>query len=139
MPKNLRGSEYNEIFEKLNELYSTRQTLEYLNDCTYLELFNDKVMAVYGKREFLASIEEYISSLNTLLENNPILNDRFTDRNAETLGKEMAKHNLFDAQHTIHLKDGITVIHSLDEWNSAVNEQLDRLSIPQQYIFFGSR
>lgn len=84
-------------------------------------------MAVYGKREFLTSIEEYISSLNTLLENNPILNDRFTDRNAETLGKEMAKHNLFDAQHTIHLKDGVTVIHSLDEWNSAVNEQLDRL------------
>ena len=120
-------ADWTDIFEKLNELYSTRQTLEYLNDCTYLELFNDKVMAVYGKREFLASIEEYISSLNTLLENNPILNDRFTDRNAETLGKEMAKHNLFDAQHTIHLKDGITVIHSLDEWNSAVNEQLDRL------------
>ena len=120
-------ADWTDIFEKLNELYSTRQTLEYLNDCTYLELFNDKVMAVYGKREFLASIEEYISSLNTLLENNTILNDRFTDRNAETLGKEMAKHNLFDAQHTIHLKDGITVIHSLDEWNSAVNEQLDRL------------
>lgn len=120
-------ADWTDIFEKLNELYSTRQTLEYLNDCTYLELFNDKVMAVYGKREFLTSIEEYISSLNTLLENNPILNDRFTDRNAETLGKEMAKHNLFDAQHTIHLKDGVTVIHSLDEWNSAVNEQLDRL------------
>ena len=120
-------ADWTDIFERLNELYSTRQTLEYLNDCTYLELFNDKVMAVYGKREFLTSIEEYISSLNTLLENNPILNGRFTDRNAETLGKEMAKHNLFDAQHTIHLKDGITVIHSLDEWNSAVNEQLDRL------------
>ena len=59
-------ADWTDIFEKLNELYSTRQTLEYLNDCTYLELFNDKVMAVYGKREFLASIEEYISSLNSL-------------------------------------------------------------------------
>ena len=84
-------------------------------------------MAVYGKQEFLNSIEEYISSLNILLENNPILNDRFTDRNAETLGKEMAKHNLFNAQHTICLKDGTTVIHSLEEWNFVVNEQLDRL------------
>ena len=64
-------ADWTDIFEKLNELYSTRQTLEYLNDCTYLELFNDKVMAVYGKREFLASIEEYISSLNTYLKTTP--------------------------------------------------------------------
>lgn len=39
----------------------------------------------------------------------------------------MAKHNLFNAQHTIRLKDGVTVIHSLDEWNAAVNEQLERI------------
>lgn len=121
------AADWTDIFEKLNELYATRQTLDYLNDCNYSELFNDKVMVVYGKREFLNSIEEYSSSLNTLLENNPILNDRFTDRNAETLGKEMAKHNLFNAQHTIRLKDGVTIIHSLEEWNSVVNEQLDLL------------
>lgn len=120
-------ADWTDIFEKLNELYATRRTFEYLNDCTYSELFNDKAMAVYGKQEFLNSIEEYISSLNILLENNPILNDRFTDRNAETLGKEMAKHNLFNAQHTICLKDGTTVIHSLEEWNFVVNEQLNRL------------
>ena len=120
-------ADWTDIFEKLNELYATRRTFEYLNDCTYSELFNDKAMAVYGKQEFLNSIEVYISSLNILLENNPILNDRFTDRNAETLGKEMAKHNLFNAQHTICLKDGTTVIHSLEEWNFVVNEQLDRL------------
>ena len=28
-------ADWTDIFEKLNELYSTRQTLEYLNDCTY--------------------------------------------------------------------------------------------------------
>lgn len=55
------------------------------------------------------------------------MSDGFTDRNAETLGKELAKHNLFNAQHTIRLKDGVTVIHSLDEWNAAVNEQLERI------------
>ena len=32
---------------------------------------------------------------------------------------------LFNAQHTICLKDGTTVIHSLEEWNFVVNEQLD--------------
>lgn len=130
-------ADWTDIFEKLNNLYATRQTLDYLNDCKYSELFNDKVMAVYGKREFLNSIEEYVLSLNTLLQNNPILNDRFTDRNAEILGKEMAKHNLFDAQHTIHLKDGVTIIHSLEEWNSVVNEQLERLySTPELSAVF---
>ena len=120
-------SDWTDIFEKIHDLIENRQTLDFLNDCTYSELFNDKVMAVYSKREFTNSVEEYIESLNTLLENNPILSDGFTDRNAETLGKELAKHNLFNAQHTIRLKDGVTVIHSLDEWNAAVNEQLDRI------------
>lgn len=65
------------------------------------------------------------------------MNDRFTDRNAEILAKEMAKHNLFDAQHIIHLKDGVTIIHSLEEWNSVVNEQLERLySTPELSAVF---
>lgn len=130
-------SDWTDIFEKIHELIENRQVLDYLNDCTYSELFNDKVLAVYSKREFVSSIEEYIENLNNLLENNPILSDGFTDRNAETLGKELAKHNLFNAQHTIHLKDGITVIHSLDEWRAAVDEQLERIyATPQLSTVF---
>ena len=113
--------------EKINELIANRQILGYLDNCKYTELFNDKVMGVYGKREFINSVESYISNLNSLLENNPILNERFTEQNAETLGKELAKHNLFDAHHTIRLKDGVTEIHSLEEWNAVVNTQLERL------------
>lgn len=120
-------SDWTDIFEKIHELIENRQVLDYLNDCTYSELFNDKALAVYNKREFVSSIEEYIEKLNTLLEDNPVLSDGFTDRNAETLGKELAKHNLFNAQHTIRLKDGVTIIHSLDEWNAVVNEQLERI------------
>ncbi|MBP3490000.1 MAG: AAA family ATPase [Roseburia sp.] len=120
-------SDWTDIFEKINELIANRQILGYLDNCKYTELFNDKVMAVYGKREFINSVESYISNLNSLLENNPILNERFTEQNAETLGKELAKHNLFDAHHTIRLKDGVTEIHSLEEWNAVVNTQLERL------------
>lgn len=120
-------SDWTDIFEKIHELFDNRQTFDYLNDCTYSELFNDKVLAVYEKREFINSIETYIENLNALLANNPVLSDGFTDRNAETLGKELTKHNLFKAQHTIQLKDGVTVIHSLDEWNAVVDEQLERI------------
>lgn len=130
-------SDWTDIIEKIHNLIENRQTFDFLNDCTYSDLFNDKVMAVYGNREFINSVEEYIENLNTLLENNPILSDRFTDRNAETLGKELAKHNLFNAQHTIRLKDGVTVIHSLDEWNAAVNTQLERIyATPELSIVF---
>lgn len=120
-------ADWTDIFEKLNELMSERQILNYLNDCTYNELFNDKVMAVYGKSEFVNSLEDYIANLNSLLADNPVLSERFTDHNAETLGKELAKHNLFNANHTIRLKDGVTEIHSLDEWNTTVKAQLDQL------------
>ena len=120
-------ADWTDILEKIHELIENRQTHTFFDDCQYSELFNEKVLPIYSKREFISSIEEYISHLNNLLEDNPILNESFTDRNAENLGKELAKHNLFNAQHTICLKDGTTVIHSLDEWNTLVNEQLDRL------------
>lgn len=118
-------ADWTDIFEKINNLIGDYQTLPFLDDCKYNELFGDKVLAVYAKQDFITSIESYISNLNTLLSDNPVLSDRFTDQNAETLGKEMAKHNLFNAQHTICLKDGTTIIHSLDEWNSIVNTQLE--------------
>lgn len=93
-----------------------------MNDCTYSELFNDKVLKVYSNREFIYSINEYIDSLDSLLENNPILNNEFTDRNAEILGKEIAKHNLFNAKHN-SLKRWCYSY----EWNAVVNEQLERI------------
>ena len=130
-------ADWTDIFEKIHESLTERETLGFLDDCQYAELFNDKVLAIYSKREFVNSIEEYITNLNSLLVDNPVLNERFTDRNAETLGKELAKHNIFNAQHTICLKDGSTIIHSLDEWNTIVSEQLDRLySTPELSTVF---
>lgn len=118
-------ADWTDIFEAINNLIGEYQKLPFLDDCKYNELFNDKVLAIYENRDFLTSIESYVSNLSTLLADNPVLNNQFTDQNAETLGKEMAKHNLFNAQHTIWLKDGTTIIHSLDEWNSIVNTQLE--------------
>lgn len=130
-------ADWTDIFEKIHESLAERETLSFLDDCQYAELFNDKVLAIYPKREFVNSIEEYITNLNSLLVDNPVLNERFTDRNAETLGKELAKHNIFNAQHTICLKDGSTIIHSLEEWNTIVSEQLDRLySTPELSTVF---
>ena len=130
-------ADWTDIFEKINEIYEERETLTFLEDCKYLELFNDKTVAIYSNREFINSIEEYITNLNSLLVDNPVLSERFTDKNAETLAKELSKNNLFNAQHTICSKDGTTIIRSLEEWNAIVNTQLDRLySTPELSTVF---
>lgn len=120
-------SDWTDIIEKIHELMPSHEHLGFLDDCKYNQLFNEKTMAVYGQRDFATYIFAYITNLNSLLTNNPVLNTRFTDRNAENLGKELKKNNIFAAQHTIHLKGDTTVIHSLEEWNATVKEQLHRL------------
>ena len=117
-------ADWTDIFEKLNEKISTAQNYSFFEECKYEDLFSDKALEVYAKREFISSIDSYISELNNLLADNPVLNTRFTDQRAENLGKALSNNNIFDAQHTIRLKDGVTVIHSLDEWNSLIQEQL---------------
>ena len=59
-------ADWTDIFEKIHESLTERETLGFLDDCQYAELFNDKVLAIYSKREFINSIEEYITNLNSL-------------------------------------------------------------------------
>lgn len=120
-------SDWTDIIEKVHELLPSREQYAFLNDCKYVSLFNEKTAAVYGQQEFVTYISDYVTNLNSLLTDNPVLNSQFTDRNAENLEREFKKNNIFAAQHTIHLKGDVRVIHSLDEWNAAVNEQLNRI------------
>ncbi len=120
-------ADWTDIFEELSAQMSLCIMYDFLDDVTYSELFNDKALAIYKKPEFKRSIEAYISSLNSFLKDNPILTESFTDRSAEALGKAFAGNNLFDAHHTVQLKDGKTIIHSVDEWNSMVEAQLKEI------------
>ena len=120
-------SDWTDIFEKLNTLFINHNNFEILDGIKYSELFDPKVIHIYSNPEFVNSINDYINSLDNLLEDNPVLCRDFNDSNAESFGKDLEKNNLFKANHTIHLKDGVTVIHSLDEWKAQVKEQLDRL------------
>lgn len=117
-------TDWPDIFEEMLRLMPSYTNYDFLDDISYNELFNEKALAVYQNPEFRRSIEAYIVSLNAVLRDNPVLSESFTDRSAEALGKAFSGNNLFDAQHTIQLKDGVTVIHSVDEWNTLVNAQL---------------
>lgn len=120
-------TDWPDIFEELTRLMPSCISYTFLDDVRYSELFNDKALTVYQKPEFKRSIEAYITSLNILLKDNPILSEKFTDRSAEALGKSFVDNNLFEAQHRILLKDGVTVIHSVKEWNALVETQLKEI------------
>lgn len=102
------------------------QRIDFLNDITYSDLFNEKAMAIYSNIDFRRNISEYIESLENLLQNSPLLSNNFTERSAEDLSKSLSSNNLFDAQHKILLRNG-TQINNLDEWKSIVQQQLDEL------------
>ncbi|MCL2045257.1 MAG: hypothetical protein FWG88_02585 [Oscillospiraceae bacterium] len=117
-------SDWPDIFEKLDELMPSYINQDFLNNVLYDDLFNETALGVYDKREFVESIEEYITNLSHLLTNSSILSERFTDRSAETLGKAFSSNNLFEAQHKVQLRDG-EIINSLSEWNAIVAQQFD--------------
>lgn len=120
-------SDWTDIFERLKTLFIDHNHIDALDGIKYAELLDPKVIHIYSNPEFIRSINDYVNSLDQLLENNPVLCRDFNDSNAESFGKDLEKNNLFNANHTIHLKDGVTVIHSLDEWKAQVKEQLDRI------------
>ena len=119
-------ADWPDIFEKLAELMPEYISQPFFADVTYNDLFNDKALAIYQKAEFQNSIAAYIENLSNLLASSPILSNRFTDRSAEALSKAFSGNNLFEAQHKIQLRDGVTV-ESLEQWNEIVTEQLNIL------------
>ena len=117
-------ADWPDIIEALGRIQN--QQLDFLNGIKYVELFNDKAMAVYANADFRRNITEYIDSLENLLQTSTLLNNRFTEHSAEELSKSLTSHNLFEANHKILLSDG-TQINNLDEWKDIVQRQLNEL------------
>lgn len=76
---------------------------------------------------FLASINEYLDRLSALISDNALLSEGFNDYNAEQLSNSLEKNNLFEAKHSILLKDGKTRITKIEEWKKQVNDQLKEI------------
>lgn len=118
-------ADWPDIIEKIKELLPSYTNYQFWRDCNYAKLFSDKALELYSKPEFTSSIDNYTEKLNELLSNSSVLSEKFDDNKAEKLGKDLGNSELFTARHTIHLRDGVTVIHSLDEWDAVIKQQLD--------------
>lgn len=130
-------ADWPDIFDAINKELARYEYQSLFDDILYTELINDKTLAVYAKPEFKTSLEAYINSLNSFLEESTLLNKRFTDKSAEALSKAFAGNNLFAAEHSILLRDGETQVSSIDEWNQLVSKELEEIySKPQLSIAF---
>ncbi|MBS4029826.1 MAG: hypothetical protein KGZ63_00125 [Clostridiales bacterium] len=117
-------ADWPDIFEKVLGLMAGYKPFSFFEGIKHTDLFNAKIMAIYSKPVFLTSIEQYIDKLNKLISENAILSISFNDYNAEELSKTLEKHNLFNAHHSILLKDGTTTVKDIAGWKRQVNDQL---------------
>jgi energy-coupling factor transporter ATP-binding protein EcfA2 len=70
----------------------------------YDTLFDEKVMAFLGTKDFKTVIEEYIKKYNELLAASMYFKKgTFNYYNAATIAKNLAENGFFDAKHTVNL------------------------------------
>ena len=121
-----RTADWPDIINAIHALLQAEEPIQYLGEIKLAVLFHEKAVKEYAKQEFRRYIQQYIDRLGELLQNSELLSNSFTDRSAETLTKTFSTNNLFSAQHKIVLRDG-TEIHSIDEWKTAVETQIQRM------------
>ena len=119
-------ADWPDIFLKLNELNNDKSSIEELKNIKYTDIINEKTIEILQDEDFVDKLNDYLKALEKLIEDNELLSENFNDYNAEELGKNFKKHNLFESRHKIVLKDG-TEITTLTEWNNEVNKQLNKI------------
>lgn len=125
------SADFPDIFLKLEEFKNSNPLVEVLNDIKYVTIINDKTEDILKNKEFIGILDRYVDQLNSLISGNELLSKKFNDYNAEELGKNLKKHNLFENGHKILLKDG-KEITTVEEWENELKIQLDILYLDNE-------
>ncbi len=74
------------------------------SDVQYDTIFDEKVLALLGTKDFKTLIEEYVKRYNELLASSTYFKKgMFNYYNAATIAKSLADNGFFDAKHTVSL------------------------------------
>jgi hypothetical protein len=77
------------------------------SEIRYDKIFDEKVLAFLGTKDFRLAIEEYIKRYNELLAASTYFKKgTFNYYNAATIAKSLADNGFFDAKHTVSLNAG---------------------------------
>jgi len=97
---------------------------------SYDTIFDDKVMAFLGTKDFKTAIREYIHKYNELLASSTYFKKgTFNYYNATTIAKSLADNGFFDAKHTVSLNAKTkTEITSEKELEDLIAKEKDGIS-----------
>lgn len=99
-----------------------------IENIKYKNLFDDTILKLLDDKDLIENIESFSNNLEDLLEKSPIFNSvDFTHNNANELYKSIKKNNLFNAGHKIKFKRIKKEVTSLDELETLLKNQLDKI------------
>jgi hypothetical protein len=99
-------------------------------DIKYDILFDEKVLAFLGTKDFKTAIESYITKYNELLSASTYFKKGiFNYYNAATIAKQLADNGFFDAKHTVSLNaESKLQINSQKELEDLIAKEKDNIS-----------
>jgi hypothetical protein len=100
-------------------------------DLPYDTIFDEKVLALLGTKDFAETLADYVLRFNELLDASTYFSrETFSYYNAETIAKSLGVNGFFDAKHSVVLHDGGegAAVASQKEFNDLIKEEKDRIS-----------
>lgn len=99
-------------------------------DISYDRIFDEKILAFLGTKDFKTAIREYIQKYNELLASSTYFKKgTFNYYNAATIAKSLADNGFFDAKHTVSLNaETKTEITSEKELEELIAKEKDGIS-----------
>lgn len=99
-------------------------------DISYDRIFDEKILAFLGTKDFKTAIREYIQKYNELLASSTYFKKgTFNYYNAATIAKSLADNGFFDAKHTVSLNaETKTEITSEKELEELIAKEKDSIS-----------
>lgn len=99
-------------------------------DISYDKIFDEKILAFLGTKDFKTAIREYIQKYNELLASSAYFKKgTFNYYNAATIAKNLADNGFFDAKHTVSLNaETRTEITSEKELEELIAKEKDGIS-----------
>ncbi len=96
----------------------------------YDKIFDEKILAFLGTKDFKSAIREYIQKYNELLAASTYFKKgTFNYYNASTIAKSLADNGFFDAKHTVSLNaETKTEINSVKELEELIAKEKDGIS-----------
>jgi energy-coupling factor transporter ATP-binding protein EcfA2 len=95
----------------------------------FVDLFNDKVLAVIAKGDFAKELSDYVDTYDKLIDQSTVLTKSFNHQKAGTISKSLGDADFFKAKHSVNISvDGKPQLaENLDQLNAILQAEQDKV------------